>query len=228
MAKIEIIRGFSVSPRRAEVLRLLGGNSPSKPVRPQLEAQIASVEIFARSIVHPMGCFGFWQREEVEDCRIMGDLGLPASIREGLSFLALGLVTIGREIDAAIATFLERRMSSQATILDALGSEYAESAVEFVLEEIRRSGNRQHANCVEKPRISPGYADWGLEAQKVFFDLLPASELGVTLTAGGVMDPRKSVSFLVPFSLSGAEDRSPACDRCGMEHCHFKRGGGVS
>jgi hypothetical protein len=54
--------------------------------------------------------------------------------------------------------------------------------------------------------------------------LLPARALGITLTTGLMMIPRKSVSFAVSF-----EERPPkghrarsACERCGLERCRHR------
>jgi hypothetical protein len=54
--------------------------------------------------------------------------------------------------------------------------------------------------------------------------LLPAAELGITLTSGQMMIPRKSVSFAVSFEERAPDEHRPgsACERCGLERCRHR------
>ena len=67
------------------------------------------------------------------------------------------------------------------------------------------------------PAFSPGYGDWDLAAQRQVLDLLQAPKrIGLTLTAGGMLVPEKSITALVGLS---DRRRSPA----GRSVCDAKR-----
>jgi hypothetical protein len=74
------------------------------------------------------------------------------------------------------------------------------------------------------PRVSPGYGTWDVAFQSKLLALLPAAELGISLTSGQMMVPRKSVSFAVAFDDHPPKGHRPgaACERCGLERCRHR------
>lgn len=113
--------------------------------------------------------------------------------------VGLFVVTIGRELEKNIKNF----SFPDSLILEAIGSVAAEECAAYVHRQIIEP-------LIKKPgkatvRLSPGWGfhkgkqDWDVKEQKIIFDLLdPEQEpLGVTLTLGYLMVPRKSVSAIV-------------------------------
>ena len=75
------------------------------------------------------------------------------------------------------------------------------------------------------PPYSPGYGDWDLGAQPLVLDLLQAPKrLGLTLTAGGMLVPEKSVTALVGISDRKEEACRQKCMRCTKTDCPFRAG----
>lgn len=75
------------------------------------------------------------------------------------------------------------------------------------------------------PPYSPGYGDWDLGAQPLVLDLLQAPKrLGLTLTAGGMLVPEKSVTALVGISDRKEEACGQKCMRCTKPDCPFRAG----
>ena len=75
------------------------------------------------------------------------------------------------------------------------------------------------------PPYSPGYGDWDLGAQPLVLDLLQAPKrLGLTLTAGGMLVPEKSVTALVGISDRKEEACGQKCMRCTKTDCPFRAG----
>ena len=73
-------------------------------------------------------------------------------------------------------------------------------------------------------RISPGYGRWAIEGQPRLLALLPARELGITLTEGLMMVPRKSVSFATRVGADDGvapRDRRRCC-RCELLSCPYR------
>ena len=82
---------------------------------------------------------------------------------------------------------------SHALILDSYGSAAAEAAAEaaeaMIREKISESGLKA------SPRFSPGYGGWNVAEQKWVFAAVEGEKLGVRLTPGQMLVPRKSITF---------------------------------
>jgi hypothetical protein len=89
-------------------------------------------------------------------------------------------------------------------IFDAAASAAAEIAADLVEKQWR--GEAGAKGLKASMRFSPGYCDWDLKEQRVIFDALDASKIGVELTEHCLMVPEKSVSAvaLVAYDLAAA------------------------
>ncbi len=73
------------------------------------------------------------------------------------------------------------------------------------------------------PPFSPGYGDWDLSVQGRLLDLLSAHRrIGLTLTAGGMLVPEKSVTAVVGLSDRKEEACGQKCSRCRKTDCSFR------
>lgn len=102
------------------------------------------------------------------------------------------IVTIGHRVDDRIQELIKKEEYTKALFFDAVGSAYAEGLAEKA---------QQYLSEIAKPfeityRFSPGYGDLGLEAQKIFFEILKPEQIGVSLTSSFMMKPRKSVTAI--------------------------------
>lgn len=136
--------------------------------------------------------------------------------------VVLCVVTIGSALEAKASEYAARGDVVSAFVLDTLGSVHAEGAAEAAYQQLAQVARRDglQLGC----RISPGYGTWPLSYQRAIFDVLPVERIGVHLTPGLMMVPRKSVSF--------AAERSPApirlregdqCAYCLMPDCRYRR-----
>lgn len=107
----------------------------------------------------------------------------------------LAAASIGREISELTAKKFAAGDGAAASITDAVGSECADAAMNFLqtyaATQLKRSG-RILSDC----RFSPGYGNWPLTAQKNFFSWLNLEELGLTLNDSMLLIPEKSVTAL--------------------------------
>jgi len=136
----------------------------------------------------------------------------------------VGLVTVGDALEREVDRLNDGGDLLDALLLDAIGSAGAEAAADaldrVVCEEATRLG--LHAGR----RFSPGYGRWGVEHQQQLLGHVPAADIGVTLTPGMMMIPRKSVSFAVryldhpPRNREGRH-RCATCER--RETCAFRK-----
>lgn len=70
--------------------------------------------------------------------------------------------------------------------------------------------------------FSPGYCDWELSGQRVVFNALNSSVLGITYFKDSfMMTPQKSVSFVA--CMGTVELEKNPCKYCNMKKCFMRR-----
>lgn len=121
----------------------------------------------------------------------------PHGVFAGAVSVGLCICTIGPGIEARAARFMAEHDLLRGLVLDVLGTE-AVSAVSRNAEAWLVEWGRSLGFLPGK-RYAPGYKGWDVSGQKTLFDRLPAREIGVGLTDGFMMIPRKSYSFRINF-----------------------------
>jgi hypothetical protein len=202
---------LEVEVSRAEALRYLGatgGNTRPSRGAPRLD------ELWAEAIAL-LGPRGAWR---LVDRATAAGTGMP----EPGGQVAVGVATIGPALEDASAERAGRGRLLDALVLDAIGSAAAEAAADALnLLVCEAAGALGHEAA---PRASPGYGEWETVCQARLLALLPIADLGLRLTAGSMMVPRKSVSFAVSLVAPGTARVHPAdrCARCGLLHCRHR------
>lgn len=113
-----------------------------------------------------------------------------AAAREVMCFVA----TLGPALEVRAG-----ELSDDGQLLEAL---FLEAAGWLALEDTLRAFRAEQRSRLRPlglrpgPRLGPGYLDWPLTEQPDLFRLFDAAALPVTLSAHGVMVPRKSLSGL--------------------------------
>lgn len=192
-----------------EVWRALGYRAGSAPSR-RVADLLANLWPHAVSLLQPRGGFRLVGLEQATGT------GMPAPSAPTV----LAVCTIGGELEEACARSQAAGETLHALLLDSIGSAAAEAAADalntLICDEASRLG------LATEPRESPGYGAWDIGCQPRLLGLLPASELGVSLTPGLMMRPRKTVSFAARLT-----DRPPRtgsrCDRCNLATCRHRR-----
>lgn len=123
---------------------------------------------------------------------------LFAGAREGLALA----VTLGAPLD----TLVRRLMLTDSALGAAVGA-CASALVDEVIDELLReqAADLMQEGLTLSPRFSPGYGDAPLSCQGALLSWLEARRIGISLTAGGLMLPEKSVTALI--ALRFAEER---------------------
>lgn len=137
--------------------------------------------------------------------------------REGILYA----VTLGPEADRLL-----RRWSAQSMAKAAVGQAVCAAWLDDLCAAYCATLEQDLApGEYLTPPYSPGYGDWDLGAQPLVLDLLQAPKrLGLTLTAGGMLVPEKSVTALVGISDRKEEACRQKCMRCTKTDCHFRAG----
>lgn len=115
----------------------------------------------------------------------------------GAEYISLFAVTLGAQADFLINKYMATDMR-RAVITDAVASVMVNEHCRKICTEI--SALPAVKNLRQTKRFSPGFGDFGLENQQGILDMLNASKsIGITLTAGNMMMPLKSVTAAVGF-----------------------------
>lgn len=106
----------------------------------------------------------------------------------------LFLVTIGGAVEDEAAELFSRGEFTRGLVMDAIGSAFVEGLAESAQNYFKEKGKKEGFEVTR--RYSPGYGDFDLQYQKLIFKLLEPSEIGVYLTEGNMMVPKKSISAI--------------------------------
>ena len=114
---------------------------------------------------------------------------------DGCKTVILFGATVGIEIDRLIMRY-GKVSPSMAVCLQALGAERIEALCDqFCTDMARKQGSMGKSL---RPRFSPGYGDFPLEAQKDIFTVLGCDRrIGLTLNNSLIMSPTKSVTAII-------------------------------
>lgn len=205
-------QSLTVDISRREVLRNLGYGRSGQP-EGRVARRLDELWDPAVARVRPTGTWRIVGRDQVAST----DMPDPSDL------VAVGLVTIGPELEAQADRSQDQGELLDALLLDAIGSAGAETAADALDRRVCIEASARGLHAAR--RISPGYGRWDVRAQRELLALLPFEELGVRLTEGMMMVPRKSVSFAVRLTeeapARGAGRRR--CAGCDMENCAFRR-----
>jgi hypothetical protein len=183
----------------------------------------------SRRVLQPTIVYDLFALLEVRDQEVVIDKGatfhghLLADRFVLAQEVALALCTIGGNLDDRVSAYRAEGDEVRAVLLDGIGiaavGELGERAHELILDVAKERGWQASA------AFQPGQLDWPLEDHLVFFDLLPAEKLGLSLDGNHLMVPSKSVSLAVGLGkemLPLAMDR--ACKYCPLaDGCRFSR-----
>lgn len=192
------------------VSRYLGYTGRRRPSR-KVQEQLSKVWTEAVGLLKPVGDYRLVTKAEASAT----GMPLPADL------VGVGLCTAGSALEEESLRRSGDGETLDALILDAVGSAAAEAAADALNTLLCAEARK--ANLYASPRVSPGYGKWDVSNQPKLLSLLPARELGVSLTPGLMMVPRKSVSFAVNLLKDrprGYGGRS-RCARCGLRNCPY-------
>jgi len=165
----------------------------------------------------------------VQDSRVVieGDIVFKskviAPLLEQCEKAAVFLVTIGEHLEEMAYRLAEDGLIVQATVLDAIGSVAAEGVADYVQGKIKEIANDQ--GLVISQRFSPGYCDWDISQQRTVFWAVSGDSMGIHLTDGCLMIPRKSISGVIGIGprYGNVENYNP-CRTCDKHDCQGRRG----
>lgn len=118
----------------------------------------------------------------------------------GAAWIWLAAATIGPRLPELTAGQMADGDSAAAVIGDAVGSESADAAMDFLQKEAAAALRRRGLRLADR-RFSPGYGDLSLAHQQLFCDFLPLAEMGLRLHGSGIFLPEKTVTALAGVEM---------------------------
>jgi hypothetical protein len=202
--------GFPIAVRSDEVSALLGYTD--RPVPPRVRRLVDDVEAEATPLLRPACAI----------LRAQRDLLRASPFLQRLDDAVLCLVTIGDGVERAMDRYERSGEIGRALVMNVFGSAAAEATADAANALIRDEVEREGLRCTR--RFSPGYGGWDVSEQRWLMRALEAASLGVSLTEGCMMVPRKSISFAVNVGENPVDMREDnACDGCGLANCRYRR-----
>lgn len=135
--------------------------------------------------------------------------------------VAVFVVTIGSRLGDVVRQLSEDGLMVQATVLDVIGSDAAETLANVVQDIIGKQAAAEGLGISQ--RFSPGYCDWRVSQQKMVFRAMGGDTSGVRLTNGCLMVPQKSISGIIGIGPRDEVESYNPCLTCKKHDCVGRR-----
>jgi len=224
-----VICDIPLSLKTREMLRRQGLGGGAK-VRPEIKILIRELlaSVNKARLLEPAVAYEYYTVSSMNGSQISleGDKAIrgpliPAIFPEAKE-LAVLLCTIGPRLEKQVTDYSKSGEAMRGMILDGIGS----TAVDMVaLEVLRRLASEVSSRGYEiSSPVNPGMPGFPLTEQWNLLRLVNADEIGVSLTALGVLVPRKSVSMVIGIGPKMTRwTQAEVCARCSLrETCHYK------
>jgi len=223
---MKILKDFDVTLSSDEVLRGEGTNPDIVRSRRPMLVKAASAAIEeGLSKIHPAAIIHSLQVLEHRHEKIIFTGGielvspLVAQHLSGAKEITLAVCTIGLQLETLASSCMgENPILGLA--LDGLGNAAVENVAQQVCGHI--GDKAMMRNLKTSSPLSPGEPEWPVEiGQPFIFSFLDPSLIGISLSSGGMMLPKKSISFVV--GIGPEMSQTVLCDLCSLrERCRYR------
>jgi hypothetical protein len=224
-----VIRNIPLGLKTAEVLRregLGGGAKVRTEIRLLIEELLTSLK--KAHLLEPAVAYEYYMVKTMNgnqislecDKMLHGPL-LPAIFNEAKELIII-LCTIGPKLEKQVTDYSKIGETMRGMILDGIGSAAVDKLISEVLSIIASEVSARGYE-VSSP-INPGMPGFPLTEQWNLLGMVNASEIGVRLTATGLLVPQKSTSMVVGTGPKMTRwTQAEVCARCSLrETCHYK------
>ncbi len=146
---------------------------------------------------------------------------LIEKVLDGCSGLVLFAATLTLEADKIVREYSAKDMGN-ALVINAVLTAYLENAADEF--EVQIKAREAAKGNTAKPRISCGYGDFDLSAQKDIISLLKADKyLGISVNESNMLVPVKSITALIGIKANAREKETKEhCDSCNKD-CGYRK-----
>ncbi|MEA4883683.1 MAG: vitamin B12 dependent-methionine synthase activation domain-containing protein [Clostridia bacterium] len=127
------------------------------------------------------------------------DISCSGPLLQGATHLAIGIGTIGPNLEHRVQEVFASGDPLAAVVLDTMGTILLRRMTGEFRAVCARRAEAERLQVDIGPRLAPGCHAIPIESQAVLFSLLDARRIGVTLSSSFMMSPLKSVSVMFPM-----------------------------
>jgi hypothetical protein len=215
--------------KTAEVLRRQGLGRGVK-VRPEIKILIQELlaSIKKARLLEPAVAYEYYRvrttngnQISLEDDKALYGPLLPAIFTEAKELIII-LCTIGPKLEKQVTDYSKSGETMRGMILDGIGSAAVDKLVPEALRLIAIEVSSRGYE-ISSP-VNPGMPGFPLTEQWNLLRLVNADEIGVRLTATGVLVPQKSTSMVIGTGPKMTRwTQAEVCARCSLrETCYYK------
>jgi hypothetical protein len=156
------------------------------------------------------------------DCRSQLKAPLLIQKLQGAKMLAVGVCTIGSALGQQVGQWFAGKKALQALVLDEIGNAAVSKVASKARNKIRE--NAATRNLDVSSSLSPGIEGFETDQQKILCRVASAEKLGVTVGGGIMMQPSKSLSFVVGLGEDMPRwTQAEECQYCrARDRCHSR------
>jgi hypothetical protein len=218
-----VIRDIPLSLKTKEVLRREGFRAHSR-VRPQIKnlilellASVKKAHLLAPATAYEIyPITGMSQGQLSLKGNMVVHSPLLPSLLPGAKELAAVVCTIGPKLEKQVTNYFNQGEPLRGVLLDGIGSAAVDSLSQEACKFIDGEA-LSHGYQASSP-ISPGMPGLAITEQRQLLKMVPAREIGVSLTSAGIMVPRKSASMVIGVgSQMPTWTRAEVCARCRLK-----------
>jgi len=144
-----------------------------------------------------------------------------ARLLERCQKVAVFVLTVGGRLGEVVRQLSGDGLMVQAAVLDAIGSDTAETLAHVVQGIVGREAEADGLGISQ--RFSPGYCDWRVSQQRMVFRAMGGDTAGVRLTDGCLMIPQKSISGIIGIGPADKVESYNPCLTCNKRDCEGRR-----
>jgi len=197
-----IIRDIPLSLKTREVLCREGFRGHSK-IRPEIKSLVLELlaSVKKAHLLEPAVAYEIYSITQMShrqlslegNLMMQGPL-LPSLLPEAKELAAV-VCTIGPRLEKQATDYFNRDEPLRGVLLDGIGSAAVDSLTQKVCKFM--AGEASSRGYQVSSPINPGMPGLPITEQWQLFKMVPAREIGVSLTASGIMVPRKSASVVI-------------------------------
>ncbi len=224
-----VILDIPLSLKTGEVLRREGWGGNFK-IRPRIKSlilelldSVKQVHLLEPAVAYEIQSITEMSREQVSlegNSVVHGSL-LPSTFPEAKE-LAIAVGTIGPRLEKQVTEYFDQDEPLRGILLDGIGS----AAVDSLTQEVCRliTAETSSRSYQASSPVNPGMPGLPITEQWRLLEMVPAREIGVSLTSSGEMVPRKSTSMVIGIGPKMKTwTRAEVCARCSLKNnCPYR------
>ncbi len=206
-----------------ETLLALAGYSDKRPAPRRLVSAAEQMIERARALARPRAVYEVYETARAADGSVILGAGrftgtILTRVLEGSDLAAVYAVTLGPALDDESSRLAAGGDVLSSVLLDTAGSlVLAKASISFIGRVF--AAEAEPRGCVVTSPFGPGQCQWDLAEQRVLFDLIAPSRVGISLTDTFLMIPKKSVSGIVGIGKPDEVFTTSPCSLCNRKDC---------